>query len=512
MATVYSLICWGGRTGKKVTMTIASPCVVTLMDHGLRNGTGLVFSTDGVLPTGITAGTTYYARSINAGTFNLYYTAANAIAGGTTGRINTSGSQSGTHTAKSKLMLDYLTQYAGRWGALGSERCYGGANSWIAGRSGASDLNEEVGEIGEAFTDHLTEDVKLGLIPAAKATLTTMVAGSRSPAWHGGNWTTTESLTAGYWAKGTSIKGYMIHLDKPRATVDGIVAVVNTWDLYRIINMTASITRCTNSILRSEMGKPVGVFCQSAFGLVENNVIGPNCSIGIQPYDWIDCMVVGNIVFACDKGFYSYTPACYLYNNISIGNTGPNWEVPSTMDYIKAATNNAGLSGEAWVVGSGTRITIATTDFVNYAGRNFRPALATSPQVDAGVEYYDIARIDIAGDERPNYNNGGTEAFDAGCYEFDHGYGLHPAVINLTLAGVVAGSEIRVFLTSDGTEVAGIESCLVNQELTFQANVSVRILIINTAYKLIDFIYAAGVGDISIPITMESDPWFNDPV
>lgn len=51
MATVYSLICFGGRTGKTVTMTIANPCVVTLTNHGLRDGFGVVFSTSGASPT-----------------------------------------------------------------------------------------------------------------------------------------------------------------------------------------------------------------------------------------------------------------------------------------------------------------------------------------------------------------------------------------------------------------------------------------------------------------------------
>ena len=69
MATVYSLVCWGGKDGKTATMTIASPCVVSLTKHGLRDGTGVVFSTTGALPTGITAGTTYYARSTATGTF-----------------------------------------------------------------------------------------------------------------------------------------------------------------------------------------------------------------------------------------------------------------------------------------------------------------------------------------------------------------------------------------------------------------------------------------------------------
>ena len=48
MSTVYSLVCWGGKDGKTVTMTIASPCVVSLANHGLRDGAGVVFSTTGV--------------------------------------------------------------------------------------------------------------------------------------------------------------------------------------------------------------------------------------------------------------------------------------------------------------------------------------------------------------------------------------------------------------------------------------------------------------------------------
>ena len=78
MATVHSLVCWGGRTGKTVTLTVASPCVVTSTNHGLRYGTGLVFSTTGALPTGVTAGTTYYARYVAANTFHLYDTEAHA--------------------------------------------------------------------------------------------------------------------------------------------------------------------------------------------------------------------------------------------------------------------------------------------------------------------------------------------------------------------------------------------------------------------------------------------------
>jgi hypothetical protein len=43
-----------------VTMTIASPGVVTWTGHGLQAGDAFQFSTTGALPTGVTAGTTYY--------------------------------------------------------------------------------------------------------------------------------------------------------------------------------------------------------------------------------------------------------------------------------------------------------------------------------------------------------------------------------------------------------------------------------------------------------------------
>jgi hypothetical protein len=73
------------------TMTIASPAVVTKTAHNLENGMAVVFSTTGALPTGVTAGTVYYV--INKATDTLQ---VSATSGGAA--INTSGTQSGTHT------------------------------------------------------------------------------------------------------------------------------------------------------------------------------------------------------------------------------------------------------------------------------------------------------------------------------------------------------------------------------------------------------------------------------
>jgi hypothetical protein len=76
-----------------VTISVASPGVITWTAHDLDVNTPVVFSTTGALPTGLTAGTTYYVRSVlDPDTFTVA-----ATPGGTV--INTSSTQSGVHTA-----------------------------------------------------------------------------------------------------------------------------------------------------------------------------------------------------------------------------------------------------------------------------------------------------------------------------------------------------------------------------------------------------------------------------
>jgi hypothetical protein len=82
-----------------VTITIAAPGVVTWSGHGLSTGSPVVFSTTGALPTGITAGTTYYAVVVGANSFQIATSFANAIAATPT-VVTTSGSQSGTQTGR----------------------------------------------------------------------------------------------------------------------------------------------------------------------------------------------------------------------------------------------------------------------------------------------------------------------------------------------------------------------------------------------------------------------------
>jgi len=75
--------------GGTVTITIASPAVVT-SSILLTDGAAIQFATTGALPTGITAGATYYVHEPEGLTFKLVDSAGNVV--------NTSGSQSGTQS------------------------------------------------------------------------------------------------------------------------------------------------------------------------------------------------------------------------------------------------------------------------------------------------------------------------------------------------------------------------------------------------------------------------------
>jgi hypothetical protein len=85
--------------GGIVTFTIDTPCVATFSVL-LAEGTAVQFSTTGALPTGLSTATTYYLRNVDGATANLSATPTGSI-------INTSGTQSGTHSVS--LLVDVPT-------------------------------------------------------------------------------------------------------------------------------------------------------------------------------------------------------------------------------------------------------------------------------------------------------------------------------------------------------------------------------------------------------------------
>lgn len=104
-----------GKTST-ITMTIANPCVVTWTGHGLHADSEVVFTSTGDLPTGITAGTRYYVLSTDLGenTFKISATPQGAA-------IETTGTQSGTHTGTNTSIINIATE--GTYGFIFSTIC-----------------------------------------------------------------------------------------------------------------------------------------------------------------------------------------------------------------------------------------------------------------------------------------------------------------------------------------------------------------------------------------------------
>lgn len=92
-AALLSLTGVNGATVGTFTVTVASPGVFSLTSHGLVAGDIVKFTTTGALPTGLVVGTKYYviATGLTSSAFEV-----SATLGGSA--INTTGSQSGTHT------------------------------------------------------------------------------------------------------------------------------------------------------------------------------------------------------------------------------------------------------------------------------------------------------------------------------------------------------------------------------------------------------------------------------
>ena len=90
-------VCWANLHSVigTCTISIASPGVVTSVLHPFMTGDCIHFTTTGTLPTGLSPSTGYYVIYVDGNTFRLATTYADALTGTA---INTSGTQSGTHT------------------------------------------------------------------------------------------------------------------------------------------------------------------------------------------------------------------------------------------------------------------------------------------------------------------------------------------------------------------------------------------------------------------------------
>jgi hypothetical protein len=568
VATINSLICWGGSAGRSVTVSNTTD-LVTLTNHGLRNATGVAF-TSGTLPTvtgtALALNTIYYAKWIAASTYELYREAA------LTNKIDF------TSTGSSLIMKS--AYYLGlsdksRWTTGGVERIYEGLAAWNTGRAGAANTDEEVCEIGMAWDDIITS---LSInVPSGASTITSSISGVRTGAFHFG------VQLAGYVLRSASSSASILALAAPNCVADGITIYTPTNSGYYLVNLNGLGATLKNSIVRgAATGTGPGVSLTTVTSKLINSVI-TGCSSGVMLPAYIDGILVANCTITKNVNGFNYAAGyganiqAYLYNNISIGNTTANYV--SGLTNLRYATCNAGGAGEAWTFGTGaTRVEITeaspfSATFASWGTStpavtdDFKPASATSLLTENGVQYYGAAPVDVAGSVRPSYPGAayntavtagsfvaglsytiaavGTTDFtligasantagvtfkatgvgsgtgtatlnaqhDVGAYEYDLGYGGWPATTTVTFSGVAANSEIRVY-DSASNEVAGIEDCAANQVLTWAvpSPAAVRIVIVNMAYRIMDFIYTSQPGNQTVPVQPEPDKWYNNPV
>lgn len=156
---------YGIVSNATVTMTIASPCVLALpTGQFVSRGWPIVFTTSGALPTGIVAGTTYYVLTANTGLNNF---TISATPGGAA--INTTGSQSGTHSANnptynkatnnpSYVELEFIGSGAG-----------GGSVTAVAGAAASGGQGGDTVKAFCAASQIMTGNIALSITPGGVA-------------------------------------------------------------------------------------------------------------------------------------------------------------------------------------------------------------------------------------------------------------------------------------------------------------------------------------------------------
>ena len=498
--TVYSLVCWQGKTGATVTFS-GSPsyAVVNLTSHNANTGLGVSF-TGGTLPTGLSAAPqTYYVGVINANSFYLYDTAAHALAGGTTGRITISSNGSGTITAWSAFYQANVGNLS-RWtSSVPTVYVYGGVGAWVTARNAATGgdavgiYNTEVCEIADNFTE-VTSGINFNLV-CISTSVSSMVNGTRSAAFHNAV-IGTASNPVGYTITPTNNTYQTIFTATSYyVAIDGISMYLNYGGTTGILVNQAGTT-FSNNILYANPGSGAitAILMQSDLQQIYNNIILYCSAYGYKSgsYSGSYGKVYNNIIAKCaGTGWFGNAAYGQYYNNIGIGN-GTNWGTgPSATTLGTGAGYNFGVSGDTpWYIGANTSIaTLSTTngvDFTSYTADNYIPASTSSKQVDTGLNVYQGVQTDIRGHYRPDYIPTGYPASNIWCggaFEFDHGNGENPpAVVTINFSNIASGSTLTI--DNGGTPVLGNTSVsgTYSYPYTFAGAVTLTLTLRNSGY------------------------------
>jgi len=443
MATEYSLLTWAGL-GTTVTFTVVGN-IVNFTAHGAPNGHAFRFTTTGTLPTGLTAGTTYYLRQgTDANKFTIYPTQADAIAD--TNQITFIGTGTGTNQVVGEYWAALDTAGRTRYGTAGSERVYGrmaDAATGINAKTTDYSKSQHV-EVESRFLD-------IGVPPAftnkwKSITVSSTVKGVRSDAYHYGVY------GAGYICQINSQYNAPVSIGNHYGLVDGLDLRQN-YVSANCVNVSGALGSVINTFV-SGSNLPTGVGNTSPGSTVSNVVaIGCGKAFPLPTYTngyastYKNCLAVKG-----DVGFVGTNSNVSVVGCISVGNT-TNWGVAPTNTYVDF---NIGETADT-VWGINPLTTGSSGMFLDYDNNDFRPALVTSPQVEL-ITLNDgdgLPRYDIADAVRPNYEAASfpDNKATAGPFEFDHGEGTVPNYKDITLTGLITGSRVKIKKTSDGTSI-----------------------------------------------------------
>ena len=248
-------------TNAAVTMTIASPCVVTWTENQLPEKTAVRFTSSGSLPTGITSGTVYFVQdSITANTFYI-----SAIPGGAP--LNTSGTQSGTHAVIATRHDVY--------------------EALLAGGSMTASIATTVLTVTAVVSGTLAVGMTLtGTGVTAGTTITALVTGTGGV----GTYTVSASQTVSsttingcapvtnttYWIRADSTNRWRMHDSSVSTQTTNVTSIVNVYQAVGRVNAVA--------LLNIDCASIVITGTDATDGVVYNQTYSGVATSGIQ--DW----------------------------------------------------------------------------------------------------------------------------------------------------------------------------------------------------------------------------------
>jgi hypothetical protein len=304
-----------------VTFNIASPCVMTWTQSQLPDNTPIRFTTTGALPAGITAGYVYYVKSKTDSTYNLATRPSGAP-------INTSGSQSGTHTGYATRHDVYEALLPSAVVTAKIDNGGGGAGTTLdvsAVTSGTLAIGMVLSGTGVTANTTITA---LGTGSGGIGTYTVSTSQNVASTTIKGNAPVTNET---YWARADSTNTWRMFdsvSSGQTANANNIITAVGlsgVVDAVALMNVecsraTVSLTDATDgNVYTSEQSGVDNTSISDAWSYCFEPIVRKNDMLfeGLPPYaeGWV------TVVIEAESGETAYCGSCYLGRTLNVGDT-----------------------------------------------------------------------------------------------------------------------------------------------------------------------------------------------